>query len=137
MTYPLVHQNGLWFYKYGNATDYLNEQGTPIVQCLSATGRYREHILSIMHLHMDGIPTLVKPSLYKCRTCLLVNATKRAMTAQHLTCHKTKISVTSPTASEPPTSTDLALLPTAQTSVTPSPVWIFHPGKIFILIWGL
>jgi hypothetical protein len=93
VTYPLVHRNGLWYYNYNDVTDYSTDH-KPTVNRLSFAGLYDlyharlghpgERTLSIVHLHVDGIPKLVKPFLYKCRTCMLVNATKRAVAARQL-----------------------------------------------------
>jgi hypothetical protein len=37
-----------------------------------------------IHNHVDGVPKLRKPELYKCATCTLVNATKQAVTTEQV-----------------------------------------------------
>ncbi len=149
VTYPLLHHNGLWYYHYDDVTDVSNNQGIPMVNRISTIGLYElyharlghpgKSILSIVHIHVDGTPKLVKPHLYKCRTCMMVNATKRAITAKHIGSHKSTtqhpISLSRPT-----------LLTSPAPSISPSisqdklhlPVmpWEPRPGENFHIDMG-
>jgi hypothetical protein len=42
-------------------------------------------VMTALHKHVEGIPKLTIPPLYRCGTCVLVNATKRAITHQEVT----------------------------------------------------
>jgi hypothetical protein len=93
ITYPLTAQNGLWFSLIDDYMDIppatLAITNKPIIHCLTNAGLYEliharmghpgERIMSTLHLHVDGIPKLNKLPLHKCKTCMLVKATKRAI----------------------------------------------------------
>jgi hypothetical protein len=73
VTYPLILKNGLWFYIYDTVTDDFDQMRQPIVKRMSTAGMYDlyharlghpgERTMSIIHLHVDGIPKLTKPSV--------------------------------------------------------------------------
>lgn len=97
-TYPLYHDNGLWYYHNDNYTDYSDNRDThniqPMVRWLTKEGIYEliharlghpgECIMSQLHLHVEGVDKITKPNMFKCKTCMLVKATKRAITTGQL-----------------------------------------------------
>jgi len=105
--YPLVNKNNLWYYINDDMTDYYpsGELSTqPIARRIHSSNMYMlmharlghpgERVMQDIHNHVEGISKLHKPSLFKCGACVLMNATKRAVTAKDLK----KISVNTPEA---------------------------------------
>ena len=105
--YHLTLNNGLWFYTVDDSPDYHSDQhtysaipGRPIVKRLSTAGSYEliharlghpgTKVMSTLHHHVDGLTQLRIPPIYRCRTCMLVEATKRAMTHHELSQAKSK-----------------------------------------------
>jgi hypothetical protein len=98
LIYPLYAQNGLWYYQIDNFKDHSphapHEHDRSIVNRLTSTQNYElvharlghpgERTMAQLHMHVDGLPKIVKPPMYKCDTCMLTKATKRAMTAKTL-----------------------------------------------------
>ena len=94
LRFPLTASNGLWFYHNEATLDYNptsnNVNYQPIIQRLTSTGLYELHharlghagttVLSNIHKHVEGVPKLVPPPLFRCDTCLRTKATKRAIT---------------------------------------------------------
>jgi len=91
--YPLVPINGLWYYINDDHKDLvtnLDKTSHPIINRISSPAQYEliharlghpgEKTMQCIHKHVDGIPKLHKPALYKCATCTYVNITKRAVT---------------------------------------------------------
>lgn len=100
--FPLIEENGLWFYHNHQHDDYhvvgLNDkpiQHLPLIQRLNAVGAYEliharlghpgTTTMTNLHLHVDGAPKLRPHPFYKCETCLKVKATKHAVTTAEVT----------------------------------------------------
>jgi len=92
--YPLRQNNGLWYFFQVDAQDYQTST-TPIIRQLTSAGKYHLYharlghhgvrAMSQIHLHCKGIPKLKIPTLYRCSTCVMVNATKRAVSQKEIT----------------------------------------------------
>ncbi len=99
--YPLILNNDLWFYTVDDSIDYHSDQhtysaipGRPIIKRLSTAGSYEiiharlghpgTKVMSTLHHHIDGLTQLHIPPIYRCRTYMLVKATKRAITHHEL-----------------------------------------------------
>jgi hypothetical protein len=96
--FPLINRNGLWYYINNNVSDY-NSIGIqaliPTMRRINNATMYElvharlghpgTRVMTTLHKHVDGIPKLTIPPLYRCGTCVLVNATKRAITHQEVT----------------------------------------------------
>jgi hypothetical protein len=95
--YPLVPINGLWYYINDDNSDYDMQHTAafkPIIKWISMAAQYEliharmghpgEKVVENIHQHVDGIPKVTKPPLYKCATCTYVNITKRAITQKQL-----------------------------------------------------
>jgi hypothetical protein len=91
--YPLVPINGLWYYVNDDHTDLvmnLDKTSHPTINRLSSPAQYEllharlghpgEKTMQCIYKHVDSIPKLYKPALYKCVTCTYVNIKKRAVT---------------------------------------------------------
>jgi hypothetical protein len=72
--YPLIANNGLWFYEPPQCTDiqhHMDFPSKPIIQRLTAAGQYKLHharlghpgerIMQSIHHHVDGINKLINP----------------------------------------------------------------------------
>jgi hypothetical protein len=86
--FPLFENNGLWYYHQDDYKDYIHPHtDIPTIQKVNAGGLYElfharlghpgEKVMGQLHKHVDGLPKLKPPPLFRCNTCLLVNATKR------------------------------------------------------------
>jgi hypothetical protein len=95
--YPLVSENGLWYYVQNDQQDYQTlptSEIVPMIQRLTNTAIYElmharmghpgEKAMLCLHNITDGVPKLKKPPLFRCATCTYVNLTKRAITQQAL-----------------------------------------------------
>jgi len=98
ITFPLTEHNGLWYSNITDCADYqslLDDQPyKPMIKRVTSAGMYEliharlghpgERIMSTLHLHVDGTTKLTKPPFHKCKTCMMVKATRRALTqTQH------------------------------------------------------
>lgn len=96
INYPLINQNNLWYYINDDMNDYspVGAISTPTIRRLTNNTMYQlmharlghpgERVMQDVHKHAEGIPRLKKPPLFKCPSCTLVNATKRAVTQQEV-----------------------------------------------------
>jgi hypothetical protein len=94
--FPLTNKNGLWYYStpYYQDINQQKEPDVPIINRISTSTLYElyharlghpgERVMKSIHKHVTGIPQLRKPDLYKCGTCMLVNATKRAISSKEV-----------------------------------------------------
>jgi hypothetical protein len=124
IVFPLINKNNLWYYIAANAVDYNPSEEivpVPIINRLQAPVLYElmharlghpgEKVLSTIHHYVDGIPNHKKSDLYKCGTCTLVNATKRAVTSQEVTNIKTQIKMDTISTPDCPTATETKAAP--------------------------
>ncbi len=97
--FPLYTENGLWFYRQHTMMDftptYSRAKHLPLVNRLTTRGQYEliharlghpgTKVMENLHQHLDGIPKLRVPPLYRCHTCMLMKSTKRAITTNDVT----------------------------------------------------
>lgn len=72
-----------------------NALGKPIINRVSQKasfelmharmGHHGTEVMSTIHCHVDGMPKIFTPPFHRCRTCMLVKATKRAITQKEIT----------------------------------------------------
>ncbi len=91
-TFPLINKNGLWYYINDDPSDYTSAMSItsqPTIRKLKSTSMYDlmharlghpgTRVMTTIHKHAEGVQKFNIPPLYRCATCTLVNATKRAV----------------------------------------------------------
>jgi hypothetical protein len=143
LKYPLYERNGLWYYEYDDFHDIPTptHDTKPMVQRLTTTGLYGllharlghpgETVMSQISHHVVGLLKLRKPTMFKCHTCLLVNATKRAVTNRDLPTGN-NITITEPQATKVTPAYDLISLPPDTEPGKPN----MPPGTFFQMDMG-
>jgi hypothetical protein len=95
--FPLVNRNNLWYYINDDLNDF-NPTGTSDIRSMihrvdsnttymimhARLGHPGKCVMQDIHNHVDGINKLRKPALFKCGSCILVNATKYGVTQNEL-----------------------------------------------------